>query len=120
MASVSLKEHLKQAQRNEEFYQSIKENYPDWGGTALFYSALHYVDAFLMSKNVFVKDHKDRFLYIEKIVELRQIHSYYRRLYDYSINTRYNAIIPNIKDVEETYKRSFLPFKKFMEDLLQK
>lgn len=39
--------HVKRAERNFEACQHNRELFPEWAGTALFYSALHYVDSAL-------------------------------------------------------------------------
>ncbi len=112
-------DHIKQAKRNEEFYQSVKNEYPDWGIIALFYSALHYVDAFLKYKNIDAEDHRERRSRILKTSELKPMYSRYNVLYKYSIDARYNMVIPNITNVEDVYIMFFLPLKNFIEDLLQ-
>lgn len=44
-------DHLNQAQHNLEFTESLDPTkYSDWIATGLFYTALHYVDAFLATK----------------------------------------------------------------------
>jgi len=39
-------EHIEKAQRNEEAAHFIQASYPEWAVTALFYAAMHYVEAF--------------------------------------------------------------------------
>lgn len=108
----SVKNHIGQAQRNKEFYESIKDKYPDWGVTALFYCALHYVDAFLKSKNLTVEDHTSRFRWIERIQELKPLYADYSALYKYSINVRYKMIIPGVEDLQNI-QNAFIEFEKF-------
>ena len=44
-------EHLRQAEQNEELAEFLSiAPYPDWRCTALFYAALHYVEAYFASR----------------------------------------------------------------------
>ena len=43
-------EHLKQAHHNEEFLEYLRENisiYADWYTICIYYTALHYIEAYL-------------------------------------------------------------------------
>lgn len=83
-------DHLAQAQHNLLFAESIDAvQYSDWVATALFYAALHYVDAFLDTKGHHPGKHDVRDGFVAKVQELRPIHSHYRALKDSSRNARY-------------------------------
>lgn len=67
-------DHLTQAQHNREFAESLDAaKYSDWVATALFYAALHHVDAFLATRNVHPGRHDVRDNYVEKVTELRRL-----------------------------------------------
>lgn len=49
----SLQEHLKQAALNEAFAQSLRGGqFEDWRVTAIFYAALHYVEAYFATQDL--------------------------------------------------------------------
>ena len=87
-------EHLKRARENEKLAQALKKlkssSGVDWAITVLFYSALHYVDAFLAGKNCHPLTHEDRNDEIEANGSLAGIFNDYRRLEDLSREARYN------------------------------
>jgi hypothetical protein len=56
-------EHLAWAQENERFYQRIggaNAQFPQWAMAALFYTALHEIQAALVATNNRRRNHKDR------------------------------------------------------------
>jgi uncharacterized protein (UPF0332 family) len=87
-------EHLKRAQENEKLAHALKKlrtpSGVDWAITVLFYSALHYVDAFLAGKNCHPLTHEDRNDEIEANGSLAEIANDCRRLEDLSREARYN------------------------------
>lgn len=107
--------HLAQAERNERLYHSLDvrtTEFLDWAITALFYSALHYVDAYLAAMvppgGSHPTNHGERSLWIARTAGLREIQVEYRRLRDYSEDARYGLVnfsaqqVSNIKDNEFT------------------
>lgn len=73
--------------------QLIKE-YPDWVSVVAFYTALHFVDAYLLLKHgLYHEHHVDR----DKAVALymRNVYAEYHRLYDLSFRARYMRIEDN-------------------------
>lgn len=116
----TVKEHINKAKYNENFFEDIRNSYPDWAITGLFYSALHYVDAFLKSKQISAEDHKTRSWFINSTKQLKSIYSEYRAMYDYSVNARYKMWIVNKESLEDIYKNFYLPIKKHLKDLLEK
>ncbi len=60
-------EHIKKAKHNEEFADSFdkkKSPYLDWALTGIFYSAVHYIEAFLATKGIHPRSHAQRTTYI--------------------------------------------------------
>ncbi len=108
----TLKQHLSKSDHNENFFNDVSDSYQDWALTGLFYSALHLVDAFLCSKHISVENHLTRMDYMNRIKELRPLYADYRILYDYSVNARYKMYSFSIKNITDTYKNIFQPFKK--------
>lgn len=57
----STDQHLTQARHNEMFRQSLNgTSFADWIVTGIFYSAIHYIEAFLATKNLHPKNHAYR------------------------------------------------------------
>lgn len=84
--------HLQQAQRNEELYHylaHVAPAYTDWQITALFYAALHYIDAYLAGHNVHPSSHEERNGLVAIEGSLRRIYVAYRDLEDRSRDARY-------------------------------
>lgn len=69
-------EHLTKAQANEKFADSLDASvYPnaDWALTALFYSAVHYVEAYFATKSIHSVDLRARDSAIRRDVKLEGI-----------------------------------------------
>lgn len=58
-----MQSHIEKGKKNEKFLQFIelhgKDDYIDWKITVCFYSALHYVKAFLKKHSINTNNHKD-------------------------------------------------------------
>lgn len=84
--------HIAQARRNREFYDTIdKDRFPDWAAIALFYTALHCIDALLGSRNppIHPSDHGSRDNAVSSSPELSSIYDEYRKLKNDSYAARY-------------------------------
>lgn len=99
-----MQEHVTQAKHNHKFHDGVHEcfedNYFDWKITALFYTALHYIRAFIKSKNINPgTSHED----IDNQINPKKANSpipvsvtcweNYRNLYHYSRAARYDGFI---------------------------
>lgn len=86
-------QHLDGAERNEQFAKSLELSdhaQADWAVTAIFYAALHYVDAFFVSRSDKPAFHTQREGKIRDTPELVGIWMDYRRLKDMSREARYD------------------------------
>lgn len=86
----ALHRHLPQAERNEsaaDAIASLPDRHPDWEVTMLFYSALHYVDAFLATRGLHPRNHCERH---DLLSNLTDISEYYQILFKRSMNARYH------------------------------
>jgi hypothetical protein len=82
--------HLNQARHNFAFFQSFdKALYPDWAVTLLFYTALHYVDAFLATKLMIPGSHVERDKCLRMVSQLKPLYYDYCHLKNSSHNARY-------------------------------
>lgn len=86
-------EHITKADENKKFGFAMIATHPTsagWALVALFYSALHYAEAYFLKCAAKKPDsHQERFDAIKSDPRLKSIYSQYRFLYDYSYNARY-------------------------------
>jgi len=90
----SKQKHIKQAEKNERFFISFplaSTPYLDWVVTGMFYTALHYVDAYLAAKSIHPSDHYERNQLVAREKELRLIEQEYLSLYNSSRLARYEC-----------------------------
>lgn len=94
--------YFKQAISNENFLLSIERSFSkdffDWKTTVAFYSALHYIKSYALTKGVVLSDHSDTFkkLYSQqgKSPTLKidsKIVSCYRNLFRLAHSSRYDG-----------------------------
>jgi hypothetical protein len=112
-------EHVAKAEGNESFAFSIKaSDQPsiDWTLTALFYAAVHYVEAYLAKHlDSHLRSHLTRDKYIAREPGLRPIWGAYSFLKYYSYNARYEVAGFTGKDMQDAadylaeVKRHLLP-----------
>lgn len=82
-------EHLEQAERNEELANAISRletRFTEWEVTVLFYSALHYVSAFLATRGYEAKNHHER---RNLIAQHTDVANEYDNLLQHSLDARY-------------------------------
>lgn len=81
------KGHIQQAKHNEQLAEFLNDTpYGDWRATALFYAALHYVQAYFLSRTPpqHYSTHFDRDTAIENDPHIGGIWSDYRSLKDWT------------------------------------
>ena len=84
-------DHIRKAEHNSRFYKSLDAaTYPDWVVCAVFYTALHCVDAVLLINHIDPPSHHLRDSYIPRNPKLNPIYNHYRSLEDLSREARYN------------------------------
>ena len=118
-------DHLEQAERNEDFYTELSKlnpagpEYTEWELVALFYAALHYVDAWLArSEGSHPRNHRQRLDMVMKRSAFRPISEDYATLYRLSIRARYEMerLAPDaIRNIESN---EFLNIKRHIRTLL--
>ena len=82
----TLNQHLSQAESNERFAEGITAlptRFPDWEIIALFYSALHYADAFLATQEIHPGSHDSRIASVKLYIGAWED---YRHLYRLSLS----------------------------------
>ena len=87
----------------------------------LFYSALHFVDAFLDdSQNIHPSSHNDRELYLAKVRQLQPIRRQYLDLYQRSLDARYRLVSMTSAQVSKISQDKFQPIKSHIRFLLNR
>lgn len=101
--------HLWQAAHNEKLYnQLLTTEFLDWAVTAIFYSVLHHVDAYLATKNIHPSRHyKGRGPLIATESNLRRIWNQYRWLKEKSEAARYDVKHFTQAEVERLKQNEF-------------
>ena len=117
--------HLRQAERNESLYadlcslDSASEEYTEWEVVTLFYSALHYIDAYLANRLAHHPiGHVQRNRLVRMTSELVEIEHLYARLYRASTQTRYELRRPTVAEVRDIERNLFIPTKHHIRALL--
>ena len=114
----TLQQHLAWAEKNERFAESISAlpvRYPDWEITSLFYSALHYVDAYLATRSESPKSHKRR---LDAIAAVSSLKEDYSSLYERSIDARYRMVTFSTETADSVRTGPFLRVKEEILSLL--
>ena len=118
--------HIIKAERNERFCDSVtrnlassQEHYHDWAVTGLFYSSLHYVDAYLdVGLGIHPESHIQRRGLVAKVHQLRSIDRLYTTLYLISLEARYGISTFTEADVLDIRDNYFTPLRDHIRTLL--
>lgn len=117
-------EHFAQAEKNERISHLLSspgfsgETFRDWEVTTLFYSALHYVDAFLATKGLRAGGHPIRNGHVASLAELKPITRKYLDLHLRSENARYHLVQFPRDQVTKFDQELFAPVKTHVRSLL--
>jgi len=116
---MNTRQHFCKALHNEEFWRKLYSEgfqYSDWIVVGIFYSALHYIDAFFGRSNIHLKDHERADKEISGDRNMASIYSEYRALKDYRWKASYRDrrfgkdeidkdIIPNFEKIKTFVRR---------------
>ena len=94
--------HLQQAAHNEKFFQTFdldKTEFRDWVITTAFYTALHWINAYLTTQSVRPKNHKMRENAIGMYSVTKKIAWEYSELKNHAFNSRYRGIRLSAKEI---------------------
>jgi hypothetical protein len=86
-------EHDDKADHNEYLVSTLDNPFFDWQVTALFYAALHRVEAYFATKNIHLPTHTVRDSQIHRDHDLKSIYVDYRELEGESRAARYNPTV---------------------------
>jgi len=99
-------EHRTRAEHDEFLVKNIGNPFFDWQVTGSFYSALHYVDAYLATKNIHPPTHSVRLGHVRSDARLNLVFRDYRDLLNESRTARYEAAtVFNQPDVVSAQRR---------------
>lgn len=87
-------EHRAKADHNEAFASATQNPYWDWAITGMFYSATHFIEAYLATVGIHFTSHSLRESYVGKDVKLRPIYKDFRELRFKSEDARYMEEVP--------------------------
>jgi len=102
---LNVKDCLEKANRNKNFalkeLAGLSQSYPDWVTVVAFYSALHFVDAYLLAHHGIQREHHEE-REREVAIHMRDIYVVYKELYEMAFRSRYHALKdnPTPKDAE--------------------
>ncbi len=119
-------QHLAKALHNERFCLAVVDGlepsfgqFYDWAITGMFYSALHYIDAYLdRSLATHPETHADRRRIIARIRQLRPIREQYTLLSRRSQSARYGPVSFAGSDVQNLRDNYFIPLRNRLRALL--
>ena len=115
------KDHLEKAKHNESFVASFDLDstpFLDWAITGMFYSALHYVEAYFAKQGYHSALHRTRDSTIQRDGNIRYLFYAYSELKNFSINARYSLKKFKASDVRLTLQPHLDSVKKTIIPLL--
>jgi hypothetical protein len=111
-------QHIIQSERNEALFQQLSNGpYTDWAITALFYAALHLIDAWLPAPSR-PRRHVARIREIAATPRLAVVELDYQELKDRSEDGRYNCARFTTADLQIVHSRHYLPLRGHLRGLL--
>lgn len=117
-------EHRAWANHSEEVATLLQDTYPEWAMTALFYAALHYVEAFFYAQQTAMNlpKHYDDHASRNKAVQRRmpKVWGSYQALYDDSFLARYKCYPFTTDDVRTSRDNDLEPIKQYVLNRLPK
>jgi uncharacterized protein (UPF0332 family) len=96
--------YLQQAAHNEKFFFSFdieKTEFRDWAVVGAFYSAVHLINAYLLTQGYEPKDHHTRDNAIKMYSVTKKIAWEYSELKNHAFNARYKAYRFSAKEIKE-------------------
>lgn len=113
-------EHIAQAEKNERLCGILLgTEFNDWAVTALFYAALHYVDAYITSSTgANPSNHTARNYFVDSALSLTEIRQAYSDLYRLSRDVRYEIFPISTDAVIQVKARHFDPIRAHIRALL--
>lgn len=116
---MNVKPHLLKAERNKQFLEAylmkLLDKCPDWVSIVAFYSALHFVEAYIKkNQGLDFKQHEERHRFMSHHVS--EIFSVYYRLYDLGFSARYKSMkdAPTCDEANSAVQFDLVDVEKFV------
>jgi hypothetical protein len=97
----------------------IADKCPDWVSVVAFYSALHFVEAYMKRRHgLDFKHHEERLSFMS--INVPEIFSVYQRLYDMGFDSRYRSLqdAPSCEEAKSVVKFELADVEKFVMERL--
>lgn len=121
---MDVESHLLKAERNKQFLShylvKILKHCPDWVSVVAFYSALHFVEAFLKKNHgLDFEHHEERHRFLSNLIPQRVFSAYYR-LYDLGFSARYKSIedMPSSDEAESAFRYDLADVERFVREMI--
>ena len=123
MPGITPEQFLSKAQKNSRFTRELQVSNiqsPEWVVVGAFYSAIHYVNAYLAKINPkFVPhDHKNRKFFVTTVKELKPISRSYLRLSDKAREARYTMVSFPLKFSQKRIDDDLTPIENHVRSLM--
>ena len=101
--------HLKIAKSNEDFSRELLSEGKnlDWAVTVIFYSAIHYVEAYMATQDQHSGSHRMRDSEIGRDTNLRPLYDDFNDLKNDSIQCRYQGYTFPLNEINSRIQQSF-------------
>jgi hypothetical protein len=113
------REHLRRARSAEEVAAQVEVTNPEWAAIALFYAALHYIEAFFYHQvrqspryAAHTNDHGTRLDEVD--ARMHSQYANYRALLERSMVARYTAVSFTFQEIQELRRERFEPLKNWV------
>jgi uncharacterized protein YciW len=117
--AVGRADHLRAAVKNKDLANFlIQHGEHQWAVVLAFYSALHFVEAYLAESGLSAGTHTERGNQMVKISALRGIHDHYRALQTRSEWVRYELKELSPKEVEALMNKNLQAIEQHIRQLL--
>jgi hypothetical protein len=103
--SAEIDQHLSQWRRNRSFVSVIPESNYEWSITAVFYTAIHLIDAVLAAEGMRPTNHEQRKDYLNKVRNFDLLRRQFHTLYNLARVVRYTPDPAEWVSQEDVEKR---------------
>ena len=123
MPRHTTQQYLEKANHNGQFARELQLSSiqsPEWAIVGAFYSAVHYVNAYLVQTNYQIEpdNHKQRNWYVATVSQLKPINRAYQRLSDKAWEARYTMSSFQQEFAQELIDRDLVPIEGLVQSLL--
>jgi len=123
MPGITPEQFLSKAKKNGRFARELQASdiqSPEWVVVGAFYSAIHYIHAYLaqINPNFVPSNHKVRKMFVNNTRELKPISRFYHRLSDKAWAARYTVVSFSLKFSQELIDDDLTPIENHVRSLM--